>query len=236
MLIMKSKMTTTEKVSAPTINPNYTRTNALVRKVVKYNFLSTIFKEDHFYFNNKVLLSPSRLLRVFNEYKYANVPKEVLKNAQNRGKRVMENLQYWFDNECHINEIPFLAGEREKVLPIFEWLVNNNAQVVAIEKFIHNGSYCGFIDMIIKMNNIFYIVEIKTRSKNEIYINDRLQTYIYSKLLDNCPRILMIIDSSNKIYVHHLLNKYDKRYFTNLKFFLKEYEVDLPAIEKIQIV
>lgn len=235
IVIHKSKYTQTYRDGPVKIDYNSAVTNAAIRKAIRYNFLLTVDKEDHYYFNNKVLLSPSRLINLFSQYKFMNVPKEALKIAQNRGKRLMENLEYWFENQCEINEIPFLQGEREKALPIFEWLINNDAKVVAVEKFIHNGVYCGFVDMIIKMNSVYYVVEIKTRSKNEIYTTDRLQTWIYGRMLKNAPRILLIIDSSNIVHHYFLINQYDKQYFTNLKVFFKAFEIELPEIKPIEI-
>lgn len=235
MINIRKSKATYQTVPKPNYNHNHAKRNVLIKKVIHYNFLMTVTRDEHFYFNNKPLLSPSRLMKILNEYKYSNIPHNVLKIAQNRGKRLMENLQYWFENQCEINEIPFLEGEREKIFPLFKWLIDNNAQVVAVEKFIHNGTFCGFIDLIIKMDRIFYIVEIKTRSNNELWITDRFQTYIYSKLLGNAQRLLLIIDASNIVHEYYLSNRIDKRYFTNMQQFLEEFQVSLPNVSQIEI-
>lgn len=149
------------------------------------------------------LWSPSRVMRAFTESNLYLIPDNVLNKARNRGVNLMENLEYYHKNNSNIANMNFFEGDKEAFLAINQFIIKNNIKVLAVEKVIHNYCCMGIVDMIIKWKSKIYIVEIKTRTKNEIRESDLFQVRWYSNLLFKAPALIWILDKENQVHCYN---------------------------------
>lgn len=230
-----------------------------IRKILKFDFLSLVEKHNgHYRLKGKSqrLISPSSLTKFISELELYPVPQNVLETAKERGKQVMQLLEEVFNNR--ITDLNNVWGSIENKLTIqalINWLIDRNLKVVAVEKFITNGVFCGFVDMIVwdRDTKRYWIYEIKCRNSTEPKGTDLVQMEVYHKMLHNIPCRLMIIDRNNKIttsdwntkgdLVEKKMNQFPKSKYqssvTNTNMLITTFnnmtDLNIPWVKKIKI-
>lgn len=210
----------------------YTVRASIIKKILKFDFENIVEKfKDHWKLKgaSKMLISVSSLLKLANDYKYYPVPNHILENSRNHGLEVMRLLKEIFDNRIEdVNNLLGNYNDKKTVRAIIDFLIENNFKVLAVEKMITNGSFIGFIDLIVvrrnpKKYNEYFIIEIKCRNSHEPTLQDKMQCSFYSKMLWTVPVYLLIIDKDNKISFTRIKNRCNESGDTALKWLLKAY-------------
>lgn len=233
------------------VRPTFSGT---INRIVRFDFMNLVEKKNSHYklrTNSKMLISVSHLLKCVNEVDLYPIPDKVLMEARDRGKSVMEMLERVFnDRISDLNEIWGSVEIKLTVQTIINWLLEHKCKILAIEKFITNGTYCGFIDMIVREpNGVQVIYEIKCRNDNSIRIKDYIQMELYSRMLQNAPCRLFVIDKNNKIttYPYQIkrnngINKTNKNFFQHWSYLTRLLKIlneispgNFPKVEKIKI-
>lgn len=182
----------------------FKKKNKLIRQALKKDFSNDIFKLDYygeeksFLIGEKVpLLSFSSLTRGLNMSRFENIPKDKLNIVALKGKKVMENMETYF------NYGTFLHEEQDIIkinLIINEWLLFNHLELKAVEKVFISPckKYYGYIDCIAwdKLRQEFILIEIKTRGKNYRGIDNitKAQTQFYKENFYNIKSVVLSIN------------------------------------------
>lgn len=178
-----------------------------LRKVAKFDYLSLVEKKaDHYRMKNKsaMLISPSMLLSTVNKIDYDGLNNSFgLMEARAHGTEIMRILKEIFDMRItDINAVSGSVNDKKSASAIIEFLIENEIKVWAVEKFITNGFFCGFVDLLVVWNGIPCIFEIKSRQEHEITEKDLFQVEIYSRILARTPCYILTIDRMDKIKLH----------------------------------
>lgn len=189
-----------------------------VKDFINYDFenetiIKTIDNEPrHFHKLNKekTLLSISRILKEFINWKYQKIPKEHLFGSKITGKLSHKLIENYFKNknEYQLNNenLTLFLGEnleqfnkfnKEKktelinkinfiVIKIINFLNENNFEVLAVEKYVCDFNFHGIIDLIcLNSKNEICIIDLKTSSIEETKIETTMQLSLYLDLVKN---------------------------------------------------
>lgn len=178
--------------------------NALIRKIIDFDFESLVENKDNHIklkTKSKMLISATFLLKQINEIEMYAIPKNILETARNHGKSVMEMLKLVVENRISdLNDIWGELDTKETVKTIIDWLIDRDCKILAIEKFITDSVYCGYVDMLVReKNGAIVIYEIKCRNNPNMTMKDCIQMEMYSRMLHNLPCRLLVIDRNNII-------------------------------------
>lgn len=129
--------------------------------------------------NGKKLISFSGATKPFSEYKFLELPKQVLAKAQEFGKDLMHTLYCKLANvECDNTNKCF-----DNLLLKLKEL---NVKPLTMEKHIHNDIWHGYLD--IDCENCF--IEIKTRNNFDLELSTIVQCEVYKKITNKDYHIL----------------------------------------------
>ena len=175
--------------------------NKPYKQMLNIDYFDGCFKDlDHNIIeNNKVLYSISRITRGINDAKFYNVPKVHLDKAKQLGSELMSNFEYFKNNRPkNINEMSFSCPEaRIMFIDFINMFQANKIKIYEVEKFVKSGMFCGYLDMIASINGTFRIIEIKTRSENNLRDSDILQAHFY-ELLTGLKTMLIIYNKKTR--------------------------------------
>lgn len=180
---------------------------AKLRKIAKFDYLSLVEKkQNHYRMKNKsqMLISPSMLLSAVNKLDYDGFGTNAnLAVAREHGSEIMRILKEIFDYRItDINQIAGSVNDKKSASAIIDFLIENEIKVWAVEKFITNGYFCGFVDLIVCWNGIPCIFEIKSRNEHIVTEKDKFQVEFYSRILARFPTYILTIDRMDKIQLH----------------------------------
>lgn len=186
-----------------------------MKNILKTDFKEFAYLEDGHWrhkVNNRLLLSSSSILHLVNKLNMDGIPKNVLEQAKICGEQLMLTLKEIFDKkEYDLSKINFLSTQiEEMVKAVLNWLIEKQFKIRAIEKFVCNYSYCGFIDMIATdtKSNLDYIIEIKTRGDDEPRLTDAFQLSLYKRITEHKRLMLLILNKKTmKVKSYLFVNK-----------------------------
>lgn len=143
------------------------------------------------FFQGNPLLSVSTLLSGLNSVKFAKIPDQALNTAQMVGSQLMEWLEHIHTNKLKYSEVEKLNFQSEQikqmVLKVFEFLALNDFKILEVEKMLCNGFVYGYADLVVydKVMKSPAIIEIKTRSNNDLQNTDIVQVATYGRMIHN---------------------------------------------------
>ena len=124
----------------------------------------------------------------FWKWKYTNPDADIiLKEAGEYGTNVHKAIEKTLNSGLDITEYVDLTEKEKKSVNLFgNWLTNlkkHKVEVVDIEKMVIGDGYGGTIDLVLKVDDTFWIIDIKT-SKG-LWITHELQLSAYKHALLN---------------------------------------------------
>lgn len=175
---------------------------------------SIVFNGNYHTYVNIPLLSVSSVLAPFMKVSMGNIPHNILEIAKVEGIETMKSLEYWFKNKIKdTNNIDFLS-EKVKLMfhSVLQCLLDNEMKVQEVEKHITNSYWHSYIDCIVRDKNYnLAIIEIKTRSNDEIRETDILQVVTYARLIGANQAYIMICNKKTMVSKLHKINVYSKQ-------------------------
>lgn len=216
--------------------------NRRVRELIKFKFEDLVERKTNAYIfkkKNKTLISPSTLNHTLSKVSMAKIPDFILETRREIGANIMENLEYMFKNKIYDTSL-LNTNERDRKMinNLIDWLMENKIKVLSVEKFITNGVFCGFVDMIVSWNGVVCAIELKCRNKHEIRFTDMVQSIIYSKLL-GCETYVVMLDDNGKVTFFRAPLTRRLEYYSEFESFLKFWKrfgvVETYKVERIDL-
>ena len=154
----------------------------------------------------------------FWKWKYTNPDADIiLKEAGEYGTNVHKAIEKTLNSGLDITEYVDLTEKEKKSVNLFgNWLTNlkkHKVEVVDIEKMVIGDGYGGTIDLVLKVDDTFWIIDIKT-SKG-LWITHELQLSAYKHALEEDFESNINIQGNIKTYklallhINHNLDKYE---------------------------
>lgn len=176
--------------------------NKHTRKIISFDFTKLVIRRnDHFYYigQNHMLISPTRLTKLITDYRLSSIPLSILDERREIGTNLMLNIKEMFDKKIYeTKELMINQRDRKYLDAIMDFLIQYEIRILAVEKFITNGTFCGFIDMIVEFNGVACIFEIKCRNEPVIRDTDLIQTGVYKKML-GIPTFMVFVDDNGVV-------------------------------------
>lgn len=198
--------------------------NRRIRGIIKYNFEDLVERRSNGYVfkkKNQPLLSPSTLCHTISKFNMAKVPDFILETRREIGSNIMENLEYMFKNKIYdTSMLNTNERDRKMINYLVDWLMENKIKVLSVEKFITNGVFCGFVDIIVSWNGVVCALELKCRNKHEVRFTDMVQSIIYSKLL-GCQTYVVMLDDNGKVSFFRAPLTRRLEFYNEFEWFLK---------------
>lgn len=158
----------------------YTAKEQLFRAKFSYEFF--VDQEgNHYYYNNKRLISPSAMNAIAYSLDFGKVPTHVIDSRREIGSNLMRNLKYMFDNKIDdIDNLMVSDLSKKHLYTIARFLKEHKLKILDVEKFVCNNHFCGIVDLlaIYKTSEksprvkVVEIIEIKVRNSLESKIQD----------------------------------------------------------------
>lgn len=212
-----------------------------ITKIVTFDFEELVERKDNHWKmkdSSKMLLSASFVNKMFFEYQFYPVPKRILDYKKELGSNVMKCLEEMFlARDEDVNNFFYDEATKNRVQAILEWFKSNGYRIKAVEKFITDGTWCGFVDVLTRKDNFWYLFEIKCRNDAEVKGTDLLQVNIYRKMLWNIDCYLMVVNDNLQVTVTNTFGAKITQY-TPLKYlekFSKSVGIEFKQPEKINI-
>lgn len=216
--------------------------NLQARKICAFDFEKLVTRRgNNIYYvgKNHKLISPTFLTKHISDYRLSSIPIDILERRKEIGTNIMKHLQEMFENKIYdINNLYINERDRKYLEALIDFIVKYEIKILAVEKFITNGTFCGFVDMIGIFNGVACIFEIKCRNEPEVRDTDMIQVGIYKKML-NLPTLMIFINDNgilDCIRVNTVRKKGDKfpNYLKKMLYHLVEWKVlSEPKIEEI---
>lgn len=176
--------------------------NLVAKKICAFDFEKLVVKkENNIYYVGKSnkLISPTFLTKHINDYRLSSIPLNVLEQRKEIGINLMKNLQEIFENKIYdLSTMYINERDRKYIEALIEFIIKYEIKILAVEKFITNGTFCGFVDMIGIFNGVACIFEIKCRNEPIVKDTDLIQVGIYKKML-NLPTLMVFINDNGVI-------------------------------------
>lgn len=188
-----------------------------LNEFIEYDFRNEIYEKNvgdeartfHKLNKSKPLLSISRILKVFTEFKYIIIPKLNLLPNRLVGQLTHRIIEWYYQN----GETIKLDNNFETIKKIIpndfenfnkldklkkEKIINNvnlitkttikilndlKINILASEKYVCNHNYHGYIDLIGIKNNKLILIELKTSTEDRTKYETILQLDLYKKLV-----------------------------------------------------
>lgn len=216
--------------------------NKKAREILKFNFEDLVERRSNgfvFKKKNRPLLSPSTLCYTISKYNMCKIPDFILEPRRELGSNLMENLKHMFENKIYdTSNININDRDRNMLNHLVDWLMENKIRILAVEKFITNGVFCGFMDVVVSWNSVVCILEIKCRNKQDIRFTDIVQSVIYSRML-SVPCYIVMIDDFGKVSYQKapLTRRYDwyTQYEMFMKFWKQQGVLETSKVERIDL-
>lgn len=203
-----------------------------VNRARYFDYETKMFQRDDVWYykygknKKRAMLSVSTWLKAYNKIKLADIPFQTLEQARIEGQALMFWIEYIFKNKIkNIGDLNYESQKiQEMVFSVVQCLIDNNMKIVAVEKHITNGYWHGYIDLLVKEREeqLFNIIEIKTRTGFEIRETDILQLIAYKKIMNFAGTCwIMVVDKTTRTAQ---LNRID----TNRKYYLVDEIINTP--------
>lgn len=184
-------------------------TNQKLKGILGFDFESLVErKKNHFKMitGNNMLLSASNLTKFITEFELYPVPEKLLERKKQVGSQVMELLEQMFQRKTtDVNQFFYDDAVKNRVQALLNWFHENKIKIFAVEKFVTDGQWCGFIDVVAKwsktneLKSNWCVFEIKCRNDFKVKMQDEIQMEIYKKLMCNIDVYLLVIDDNLNI-------------------------------------
>lgn len=199
--------------------------NSKIVSIIKQDFERMVDKKDNgIFFCNELLLSPTRLTKTFSEIDMINIPENILNTRKEIGANLMTNLKTMFDNKTYnTNDLLINQRDRTYLNNLIDFFLDNKIRIMAVEKFITNGVFCGYVDVIAKWNSVVVGFEIKCRNSNEIRFQDVVQTTIYKRMLHNIDFYIVLLNDNGTVTFYRAPAQRKYEQYTKLEKMLKFY-------------
>lgn len=216
--------------------------NRKVREIIRYKFEDLVERKTNGYVfkkKNKILISPSTLNHTVSKVSMVKIPDFILETRREIGSNIMENLEYMFKNKIYdTSMLNTNERDRKMINYLVDWLMENKIKVLSVEKFITNGVFCGFVDMIVSWNGVVCALELKCRNKHEVRFTDMVQSIIYSKLL-GCQTYVVMLDDNGKVSFFRAPLTRRLEFYNDVETFLKFWKrfgvLETDKIERIDL-
>ena len=199
--------------------------NSKIVSIIKQDFERMVDKKDNgIFFCNQLLLSPTRLTKTFSEIDMINIPENILNTRKEIGANLMSNLKTMFDNKTYnTNDLLINQRDRTYLNNLIDFFLDNKIRIRAVEKFITNGTFCGYVDVIAKWNSVVVGFEIKCRNSNEIRFQDVVQSAIYKRMLHNIHFYIVLLNDNGTVTFYRAPTQRKYEQYTKLEKMLKFY-------------
>lgn len=185
------------------------------------------------------LLSWSTTISPFVKPIFETIPEHYVEGARVRGQELMTNLERVFkDNITNLNDIAFSETiDKQMLSSLLQSYMKFNIKTAAVEKCFVNDKNMkyGYIDSIVKYRGVYFINEIKTRSKFEIRATDLLQLCFYNSITEGRFHLMLTIVNTKTAEVKHFrVPRYKKivymwNKFIELYSLSKDLLLEIPA-------
>lgn len=203
-------------------------------KINSYNYNNSIIKKNmgkevrtfNIIDQSKPLLSPSRIMKVFSEHKWCNIPQKslmlprllgqlthkllelrvinktpVVLDKDNLESLVGEDIVY-IDDWIEIKKELFIKDVNRAVSTIQNYLNDKNIVILSVEKYICNTEYHGYIDMVGYIqysggNKSPIIIDLKTTTIDKVQNSHIAQLSIYRHLYEDIPQCYILLYNRN---------------------------------------
>lgn len=184
-------------------------TNQKIKSILGFDFETLVErKKNHFKMitSSNMLLSASSFTKFITEYELYPVPEKLLERKRQIGSQVMELLYQMFEKKTtDVDQFFYDEAVKNRVQALLNWFHENKVKISAVEKFITDGHWCGYLDVVaqwsksnLKKSN-WCIFEIKCRNDFKIKMQDEIQMEIYRKMMNYIDVYLLVIDDNLNI-------------------------------------
>lgn len=215
--------------------------NSKIVSIIKQDFERMVDKKDNgIFLFNKLLLSPTRLTDTFSKIDMINIPENILNTRKEIGANLMTNLKTMFDNKTYnTNDLLINQRDRTYLNNLIDFFLDNKIRIMSVEKFITNGVFCGYVDVIAKWNSVVVGFEIKCRNSNIVKFQDVVQTTIYKRMLHNIDFYILLLNDNGTVTFYRApanrtFNQYTK-FEKLMKFYFEMEYIPSCKIEPIDI-
>lgn len=209
-----------------------------MKKKINFDFMRLIDKVENGHKmkgHSKKLISPSSILRPIKDYQLFSIPKDVLEQRRQDGITLMKYLEIIFKTkETDINSFPITTKQKRDLHNIFKYFIDNDIQLLSIEKPITNGVIYGIVDCIIKKGTGIYVLEIKLRNNLKIENADLFQAKVYSMML-GLPAIVLCLADNGETNEQLLYKTSFNKELKVVKDFYKLFGIDLEFNQRLEI-
>lgn len=217
--------------------------NQYLQRIIEFDFLKMVDKKETGYFykgKNNLLVSPTSLCHTISRHTLAKIPEHILLERKEIGLNLMANLKMMFDNKIYdVSDMPINQRDRTMIYNLMDWLQQEKIKVLAVEKFITNGTFCGFVDMIAKWNNCICVFEIKCRNNKEVRLTDVVQSTIYSHMLKKVPTYIVLLADNGEVTFYNAPRSNKTIHYGKFKKIMNFYNemgvIDEKEIQPIEI-
>lgn len=177
--------------------------NKKIRPILKFNFEDIVERKNGAFFlkgGKRPLISPTTLNLTLNKVAMSVIPDWILEQRRQAGVALMENLETMVKKRVYdTNDLLINERDRRNITNLMTFFMENNIRIEAVEKFITNGTFCGYVDMIGWWNKNLCMFEIKLRNKQTIRLTDVIQSAMYKKMLCNIPAYIILLDDTGAV-------------------------------------
>ena len=215
-------------------NPHLLLNNNNIKKALAtdYNELidRTQYDKSFWKETKQLLLSPTRFLQIFSRVKMAKIPNNILEIAKVEGSEVMKSLEYIFNKKItNLDTVNFLSEKiKDMTMSIIQAFIDRKWKIKAMEKTISNGYWYGNVDCIVRDEHCnLALVEIKTRSSDEVRKTDIFQLMCYARMIGANNLYLVVCNKKTmKTTIHRVVINKNKKMLSVVNTYLKYFELE----------
>lgn len=209
-----------------------------LKKMINFDYSQLIEKVEgghRMIGSTKKLISPSSILKPFREWKFFGIPSNTLEQRRNDGSVLMRYLEEIFiTKNTNINALPITAKQKKDLHNLFQFFIEHNIKLVAVEKPITNGIVYGIVDCIVKKDTDYYVMEIKLRNNLKIENTDRFQASVYANLLE-IPALVVCLADNGQIAMEEIKKTTFSKHLKSISDIYKTFGIELEFKQKLKI-
>lgn len=209
-----------------------------LKKMIDFDYSQLIQKVDgghRMIGGNKKLISPSSILKPFKEWKFFGIPNTTLEQRRADGSTLMSYLeQIFITKDTNINSFPITAKQKKDLHNLFQFFIEKNIKLIAVEKPITNGIVYGIVDCIVKKDTDYYVMEIKLRNNLTIENSDRFQASVYANLLE-IPALIVCLADNGQIAMEEIRKSTFNKEMKKICEIYKTFGIELDFKQKLKI-